>query len=152
MLNNNETLLTRDFKPGETILREGETGEHLYLIIRGCVQILKSHHDSQQPIATLSSGEILGELGILSNEPRSATAVALEDTKVVMVKEQLLHSALTNERFPLIRPLTRQLVSRLKEFEQQNTANIQRIEKLESEIQMMRERLLPIDLATDNPH
>lgn len=149
---NEETLLTRDFKTGETILREGETGEHVYLIISGSVQILKNHRDTPLQIAVLSSGEILGEIGILSNGPRSATAVALEDTKVVMVKDQILHSALTETRFPLIRPLTRQLVSRLKEYEQQNMANLQRIENLESELRTVRERLLPIDLAADNPH
>lgn len=149
---NNETLLTRDFKTGELILREGETGEHIYLIISGSVQILKNHPHNPQQIATLASGEILGEIGILSNEPRSATAIALEDTKVVMVRDQILHTALTDERFPLIRPLTKQLVSRLKEFEQQNMAYLQRIEKLETELQTMRERLLPIELAADNPH
>ena len=149
---NDETLLTRDFKTGETILREGETGEHIYLIISGSVQILKNHHNSPQQIATLSTGEILGETGILSNEPRSATAIALEDTKVVMVNNRILHTALTDERFPLIRPLTRQLVSRLKEFEQQHMIQLQRIERLETELRTMRERLLPIDLAADNPH
>ena len=149
---NKETLITRDFKAGETILHEGETGEHIYLIISGSVQIFKDHRKSRQPIAVLSSGEILGEIGILSNEPRSATAVALEDTKVVMVNDRILHAALKDKRFPLIRPLTKQLVSRLKEFEQQNMIHLQRIERLETELQTMRERLLPLDLTTDNPN
>ena len=150
-MTDNEALLTRIFKAGETILREGETGEHLYLIISGSVEILKEQPNSPQQVAILTSGDILGEFAVLSNEPRSATAVALEDTKVVMVKDQILHNALKDERFPLIRPLTRQLVLRLKEFEQQHVASLQRIARLEEELRKMHERLLPLDLATDNP-
>lgn len=147
-----DILLTKDFKAGETIIREGETGEHLYLIISGSVQIMKNLRNAPQQIATLTSGEILGEIGILSNEPRSATAIALEDTKVVMVKDDAIHSALTENTFPLIRPLTQQLVSRFKEYEQQHMANLQRIERLENEVDNMRERLLSFELAADNPH
>jgi len=150
-MTDNEALLTRIFKAGETILREGDTGEHLYLIISGSVEILKDQPTHPQQIAILASGDILGEFAVLSNEPRSATAVALEDTKVVMVKDQILHNALKDERFPLIRPLTRQLVLRLKEFEQQHVASLQRIARLEEELRKMHERLLPLDLATDNP-
>lgn len=150
-MTDNEALLTRIFKAGETILREGETGEHLYLIISGSVEILKEQPNRPQQVAILASGDILGEFAVLSNEPRSATAVALEDTKVVMVKDQILHNALKDQRFPLIRPLTRQLVLRLKEFEQQHVASLQRIARLEEELRKMHERLLPLDLATGNP-
>jgi CRP-like cAMP-binding protein len=147
-----DILLTKEFKAGETIIREGETGEHLYLIISGSVQILKNHRNTPQQVATLTNGEILGEIGVLSNEPRSATAIALEDTKVVMVKDETILSALTDNNFPLIRPLTQQLVNRFKEYEQQHLANLQLIERLESEMDTMRERLLSFELAADNPN
>lgn len=147
----NEKVITKTFAAGETLIHEGEKSDHVYLIIHGSVQILKALPDGIQPVAVISSGEILGEIGLLSNEPRCATAIALEDTKALLIRDNTLRAALEDDSFPLLRPLTKQLVSRLKDFESQHRMNVQRIERLENQVKTMQERLLPFDLSEENP-
>lgn len=115
-------------------MEEGKKGSHLYLIISGSVNIYQDKGDSATLITTMSSGEILGEMALLSNEPRNATAVASTECKTVMIQDQALNHALLNDRLPIIKPLTRQLVLRYKEAEKANRRLLQKIEQLEARI------------------
>ena len=60
------------FTPGQTIFKEGEYGDKLYLIKKGIVDVYKSDKFIRQ----LSEGTCFGELSLLVNEPRSATIIA----------------------------------------------------------------------------
>jgi predicted acylesterase/phospholipase RssA/CRP-like cAMP-binding protein len=66
----------RRFAAGEAICRQGEQGDSLFVIERGVAQIVVSGHNGPQTIARMRRGDVLGELSLLSNEPRSATVVA----------------------------------------------------------------------------
>lgn len=69
------------FSAGEKIFNEGEVGDSMYLICSGQVSI---RHGSKE-IAQLGSGESIGEMAILDKLPRSATAVVLEETKLLRI-------------------------------------------------------------------
>ena len=76
-------MTKREFKKKEIIFREGDTGDTLYQINDGAVGIYASYGDSDQRLLTeLSKGKIFGEMAVIEAYPRSATAVALEDTEV----------------------------------------------------------------------
>ncbi len=150
-MNNNDTITTRIYKADEIIMEEGEKGNHVYLIISGSVKIFKRTENKPQSIATLSSGDIIGEMGILTNEPRNATAVALEESKVVLIRDHTLHSALLNDKLPIIKPLTKQLVLRCKDIEESNKRNLEKINKLEIEVAELKEQLLQRTLTEENP-
>lgn len=150
-MNENDPISTKIFRANEKIMEEGEKGNYVYLIIKGSINIYKGENGNQQLIATMTSGDIIGEMGILTNEPRSATAIAVEESKVVMIRDHTLHSALLNDKLPIIKPLTKQLVLRCKEVEQQNTEYLHKIEKLEEEIKDLREKMLDYSLSQDNP-
>lgn len=62
------------FMPRHTIFAQGESGEIMYFITRGQVEV--SLGDSQEPIAVLGAGDILGEMALLLDQPRSATVRA----------------------------------------------------------------------------
>lgn len=62
----------QSFAPGQTIFQEGESGDRMYLIAEGRVDILLGG----QLLETVESGSILGELALIDNKPRSATAIA----------------------------------------------------------------------------
>ncbi|KAJ1380638.1 cyclic nucleotide-binding-like protein [Ochromonadaceae sp. CCMP2298] len=67
-------LLTVTFADGETILRQGEVGDCFYLLARGEVAVQVNHIQ----VATLQGGvggSFFGEMSLLSNERRSATAM-----------------------------------------------------------------------------
>lgn len=146
-----DPITTKIFKTDDVIMEEGERGNHVFLIISGSVDIYRNVDGQKSLLATMNSGDIIGEMGILANEPRNATAVAAEDCKVVMIRDHTLHSALLNDKLPIIKPLTKQLVLRCKEAESLNKQSLEKIEKLEAENQQLKEQLLQYTLAQENP-
>jgi putative ABC transport system ATP-binding protein len=69
-----EKMTKRHFSPGETIIREGDSGEEFYLISDGEVDVVRADHE----VARLGRGEFFGEVALISGEPRNATIVATE--------------------------------------------------------------------------
>lgn len=70
---NNQTLAA-----GEHLLKEGEPGACLYFVMEGQLKVYKGD-DSQNPIATLIEGDIVGEMSVVTSEARSASVLASED-------------------------------------------------------------------------
>jgi CRP-like cAMP-binding protein len=74
----------RHFKAEETIFWEGEPGVGMYIVQEGLVGIYRnSKGEQREELAKLSRGEFFGELALLDESPRSATAVALEDSEIL---------------------------------------------------------------------
>lgn len=73
-------LLTRRFAAGEIIIREGDEGQHVYLIMEGRVKVLKQYQGRQAVLASLGVGESFGEMSLVEDKPRSATVIAVEKT------------------------------------------------------------------------
>jgi putative ABC transport system ATP-binding protein len=69
-----EKMTKRHFAPGETIIREGESGEEFFLISDGEVDVVRADHE----VARLGRGEFFGEVALISGEPRNATIIATE--------------------------------------------------------------------------
>lgn len=69
----------RHFEPNEHIFWEGEPGVGMYIIKKGVVKIYKTSSDGKnEELATLKDGDFFGELALLDDSPRSASAVAME--------------------------------------------------------------------------
>jgi len=66
------------FEKGEVIFCEYEPGDTFYLIQKGRVQIIKIMGEIEKTVAILQPGEIFGEMAILEEAPRSATAIAMD--------------------------------------------------------------------------
>ncbi len=74
----------RTFKANETIFWEGEPGVGMYIIQRGVILIFKhAPGEGREELATLRNGEFFGELALLDETPRSATAVAKEPSDII---------------------------------------------------------------------
>jgi CRP-like cAMP-binding protein len=72
---------TRTFQPGEAIVEEGQTGNGLYVVLAGRVEVIKSDGSPQaQVLATLGTGEPFGELALLGEWKRTATVRAIDET------------------------------------------------------------------------
>jgi CRP/FNR family cyclic AMP-dependent transcriptional regulator len=76
-------LPMRSFKAGETIFREGESAKELYVIQSGRVGIQLGN----RLLDTLNAHSIFGEMALIDDAPRSATAMALTDVTLVPVTE-----------------------------------------------------------------
>jgi len=67
--------------PEQTIIREGDMGDYMLLIMRGEVDIFKKNLLGEQQLMTsVTPGATLGEMSMIDGEPRFATCVALKDT------------------------------------------------------------------------
>ena len=70
---------------GDILFREGEHGDVMYVIREGSVRIRKDSHDGEKTLAVLGPGEFFGEMSILNDKPRSATAEVVEDAKLLVL-------------------------------------------------------------------
>ena len=73
------------FDPDEFLFEEGDPGECAYIIESGSVEVSLNKGDRKLVIATLGAGEVLGEMAIIDKFPRTATARAIERTKVTAI-------------------------------------------------------------------
>ena len=74
----------RTYSAGEKVFSQGQPGLGLYIILRGSIDIVRTDkNDNQLKLATLEEGAFFGEMGLLVDEPRSASAVSNEVSEVV---------------------------------------------------------------------
>ncbi len=76
------------YEPGEVIFREGDAGEYAFTVVSGVVEISKQVNSERKVLARLGKGEIVGELAILTDHPRTATATAVERTVIRVMGEE----------------------------------------------------------------
>ena len=80
------------FHRGETIFREGDFGDRLFVIVKGEVEIVRNGN----VLTSLKPGEIFGEMALASDEPRSASASAKTDVSVVAISRGAFQELVTH--------------------------------------------------------
>jgi CRP-like cAMP-binding protein len=81
-----DVTVPRTFGAGETVFREGDSGDTCYIVRTGQARAIREHSDGRSiTLATFGPGEIFGELSMFDDERRSATIEAIEDTEVVAI-------------------------------------------------------------------
>ena len=73
----------KTFQPGDYLCRTGEAGNSVYVIIRGTVRVFTGATQEEGILSQLGAGSYLGEMAVLDSSPRSASAVAMEKTRVL---------------------------------------------------------------------
>ncbi len=92
-----EGELGRVYANGEAICREGEKGEVMYVIQSGKVKITKHTPSGEISLATLGSGDIFGEMALFDKLPRSATATALGEARVLNIDKKKLFLTISHD-------------------------------------------------------
>jgi CRP/FNR family transcriptional regulator, cyclic AMP receptor protein len=72
----------QEFATGQFIVRQGQVGTGLYVIVDGAVNVMRGADDV---IASLKPGEFFGELSVIDQQPRNASVQATEATDVLAV-------------------------------------------------------------------
>jgi predicted acylesterase/phospholipase RssA/CRP-like cAMP-binding protein len=102
------------FEASEFICREGEPGKSLFVVQKGLLEVLLRRPEGVISVALLREGDIIGELSVLVNEPRSADVVARTPTDILELKEARYEGLLS--RHPQISVnLNQVLVQRLRQ-------------------------------------
>lgn len=98
---------------GETLMRQGEPGEELYLLVSGRLRVYIEEDEQRRIVREVSRGEVVGEMSLIAEAPRSATVVAIRDSVLVSLgKEDFAQLQTTSPQVTLA--LTRQIIGRLR--------------------------------------
>jgi CRP-like cAMP-binding protein len=106
----------RRFAKGKRLMHQGAPSDCMYVILSGTVRVQRSHPDLKDPVilGDLGYGEVVGEMGVLDGEPRSATVLALEPTQALELTAEVLQETVLRDREiagALLRVLSRRLRS-----------------------------------------
>lgn len=100
---------------GATLMSQGEPGDAMYLLVSGRLRAYIAHDDSAPPRAVrdISRGQVVGEMSLYTDEPRSATLVAVRDSVLARLgKQEFLHLLEVSAQASIA--LTRQVIHRLQ--------------------------------------
>jgi CRP-like cAMP-binding protein len=110
--------LGKVFPPGTVLFRDGERGREMYVIQSGKVKITKEARGKEQVLAVLGDGEFFGEMAILNNKPRSANAVVLEESKMLVIDPKTFEDMVRGNTEIAVR-MIKKLAQRLEEADHQ---------------------------------
>jgi NADH:ubiquinone reductase (H+-translocating) len=79
------SIRDQHFEPGDTVFRQGDLGDSVYIIEEGQCDVLRECDGQQQLLATLSRGEYFGEMAVLSDRSRNATIRARTAMNIVII-------------------------------------------------------------------
>jgi len=112
-------------RTGEYLFMEGDSGSEMYIIKQGKVRILKKEGSKMVALVTLGPGSVLGEMSLLDNAPRSASAEAIETVKVTVIDQNHLNTTLG--RVPnWLNSIIKIVVQRLRETTNRNYQDVLR--------------------------
>jgi CRP/FNR family cyclic AMP-dependent transcriptional regulator len=110
------TVVSRKSAPrANTVMAGGDPTDSLYIILSGRVKIMMSDSDGKEVILSiLGPGEFVGEMGLIDDEPRSASVVTLEPCELLSIAKRDFKKCM-GDNFEMAMTVMRSLVRRLRE-------------------------------------
>ena len=109
----------RTLREGETVFREGDPGEEMYVVVEGAIRISKEIPGAgEEALTLLGPGDAFGEMAVLDDAPRSADAVAHTACSLVAVRRDDLDRIMFLDKdlaYALLWAFVRTLSARLRE-------------------------------------
>jgi CRP/FNR family transcriptional regulator, cyclic AMP receptor protein len=109
---------SREFPKGHVLFREGEPGKEMFVVQAGKIRISKQVRDVEKTLVVLTAGAFFGEMSILNNKPRSATAVVDEDAKILVIDPKTFET-MVKQNVEIAVRLIKTLAGRLQEADEQ---------------------------------
>jgi serine/threonine-protein kinase len=88
---------SRNFAPGEVIVREGESSDRAFVLKQGTCKVVRGSGLEQRLLRSLHPGDVFGEAGLITGERRSATVIAETQVAVQVVSSQGLKHELARQ-------------------------------------------------------
>ena len=112
------TRFGKKIPPGTVLFHDGDKGEEMYIIQSGSVKISKSVRGVEKTLAVLEKGEFFGEMAILNDKPRSASATTVDECEMLVIERKTFDTLLRSNVEIAIRFIKR-LADRLREANDQ---------------------------------
>jgi len=120
----------RAYKEDDTIFTEGDPGDGIFVVIEGRVEVSTLMSDEERKVLTVvESGDFFGEMAVLDDGARSATATAVVPTRVYFIRRDELLKILDNAP-KLAVSLMREFSLRLREFNRKYVEEVLQSERL----------------------
>ncbi len=97
----------RSFPAGQVLFREGDPGAEMFVIQSGRVKISKVFPSGERTLAVIGPGEFFGEMAILNDKPRTATATALEALDALVIDGRTFEAMVLGNGEIAVRMITR---------------------------------------------
>lgn len=109
----------RFYPAGSTVFREGDEGKEMYIIQSGKIKITKTlKNGEEKTLVVLEPGDFFGEMAVIDKDVRSANAVALTDTQLIALDEEVFEMHMqTNPK--IVKKILKNLTARLRDANQQ---------------------------------
>jgi small-conductance mechanosensitive channel/CRP-like cAMP-binding protein len=105
------SLVVLDFTPLEVLVRQGEEGSEMFVIIEGAVEVLADVDGREVRVATMQAGDYFGEMSLLTGEPRTATVRATTKGRLWRIPREGVARVLTGDA-PMMDIVSRNLAAR----------------------------------------
>uniref|UniRef100_A0A7V0Z477 Crp/Fnr family transcriptional regulator n=1 Tax=candidate division WOR-3 bacterium TaxID=2052148 RepID=A0A7V0Z477_UNCW3 len=109
--------MEKTLNPGEVLFNEGDKGDVMYLIKEGQIKITKGKGPDERVLAVLKEGDFFGEMAIIDGSPRSATAIAISKTSLLVIDKETFRAKIREN--PLIEYILETLTKRLRHADEQ---------------------------------
>ena len=108
-MNFQQDLKTKDLDKGSYIFRQFESGQEAFIIKSGSVQIIKTidkgGKSEEMVLSTLQAGAVFGEIALIDNKPRMASAKAISENVTLYVLSKTQFAAMLDTTNPFIKKL-----------------------------------------------
>ena len=108
-----EVCIAREYSSGDYIVKQGECGLGLFFIVKGLVKVEIDRGGAKVEVALLKAEDVLGELSIIDDKPRSANVICLEDTSCLLLTRDSF-SKLMNKHPEIAIQMAKTLAGRIR--------------------------------------
>ena len=117
------------FSAGDQIFSQGDHSDGAFLVIAGLVEISADQDGHSYTLAEIGPGSLFGEMGLLDDAPRSASAVAVADTTCAVYDADELKRLVRHDPEQLLR-IVRMLIQRLRDMDRSYVDVLRSINRL----------------------
>lgn len=137
----------REYNAGDIVLKEGDPSDVVYKILSGEVEVFKKLGGQSVILGVMKAGEFLGEMGIVDDEPRSASARAKNQVSVIIYEEEEFFRLISRDSSAAERMILR-LCERLRTVSKrlaEATVSLKIDDKIEDKASVSEPQSLPAD-------
>ena len=125
-------VLSREFFPASAvIIREGEPGTRAFIIEAGEIELWTMVDGKRRQLGVVTTGGIFGEMALIDNQPRMASATALTGATCVIINDAVFNKKL-EEADPFIAGLLRIFVRNIRSLTQHSHMNEPAVSKVDT--------------------
>jgi CRP-like cAMP-binding protein len=109
-------VLGKVYKDGDVIVSQGETGDCMYEILEGTVEVFRENNGQEVCLAILSKGDFFGEMAIFEKEVRSASVRAMGEVRAITIEKKTLLRRISEDPSLAFR-IVEKMANRIRELD-----------------------------------